>query len=55
MSETIITIIISFYTSIIVSIVLILIEGKSLDKQIKRNIERLELIKKELNINGGNK
>ena len=55
MSSTIITIICSFCTSIIVSVVLILIEGKSLDKQIKRNIEDLERIKIELNKNGGNK
>lgn len=46
MNETIITIILSFCTSIIVSLVLIFIESKSLDKKIKRNIETLELIKK---------
>ena len=56
MSETIITIILSFCTSIIVSIILIVIESKSLDKKIKRDIETLKLIKKLNNDTyGGNK
>jgi capsular polysaccharide biosynthesis protein len=56
MNETIITIILSFCTSIIVSVVLIFIESKSLDKKIKRDIETLELIKKLNNEKyGGNK